>query len=336
MKKLIRCLAVPLAWRGITFAAAGSLFLLAGCATPSTARVVLDRDAVKAEEQRQRVMCDAFGCDFDGDGKDDAIDGKHVSQEARAIWEAALATPERTVTSLATPILEANADLCGTSVRTSSNGKTMCDHMPFYKSGESAVNAYTDGKAIYISAGMLRFVQSEAELQAVIAHELAHITEGHINKKRRNAAVSGLFGALVDAFAAANDPWYNTRRSVNRQPTMAESMAQIGGQSFSKRFEQEADYISVYMLARAGVDTDGLSTLWRRMGADNPSRVKQGWGDSHPSTAKRVLALEQAHAEVRAKQELGCPLIPEPKEQSERYDTCPRLKARISRPSEAP
>ena len=109
-----------------------------------------------------------------------------------------------------------------------------------------------------------------------------------------------------------------------------ESWGQLGAQSFSKRFEQEADYVSIYMLARAGVDTSAVSSFWRRMGAANKGQIQ--WGSSHPSTAKRFLALEQAHQEVAAKIAAECPLIPEPKrprfgrKSNDRYASCHSLR----------
>ena len=282
-----------------------SLMVAMGCATPSTARVVLDSDAVRNEVQHQRGMA--------------------VPRErSEADWHW-MQLSQADLIRLSMPILEANADLCGEQVTTGPTGQRMCDYVPYYKADEAQVNAWTDGRNIFIAGGLVRFVQSEAELQAVVAHELAHITEGHIGKKRRNALMGALVGAVLDGAAAANNPYYEPTG-----PTMAESMGNIGAQSFSKRFEQEADYVSVYMLARAGVDTGAVASFWRRMGAADKANIQ--WGGSHPSTAKRYLAIEQAHQEVAAKLAAGCPLSPEPKaprfgKKTEPYASCPSLRA---------
>ena len=280
-----------------------SWLLLAGCATPSTARVVLDRDAVRDEVRHQQEMV-------------------ATNERTEADWHW-MHVSQSDLIRLSMPILEANADLCGENVTTGPTGKRMCDYVPYYKSDQAEVNAWTDGKNIYIAGGLVRFVKSEAEVQAVIAHELAHVTEGHIDKKRQNATMGALLGAVLDAAAASNP---NYRPSG---PTMTESMGSVGAQSFSKRFEQEADYISIYMLARAGIDTGAVSSFWRRMGAARKASI--GWGASHPSTAKRYLAIEQAHREVIAKIAAECPLTPEPKaprfgRRPERYASCPSLR----------
>ena len=65
------------------------------------------------------------------------------------------------------------------------------------------INAFTDGKSIYITEGMMRFAESDEELQTVIAHELAHITEGHVAKQQRNALGGAILGAVVSAAVTA-------------------------------------------------------------------------------------------------------------------------------------
>ena len=61
----------------------------------------------------------------------------------------------------------------------------VCDTYAFLIGG-SEVNAYADGQGIYITLGMLRFVQNDMELATVIAHELAHNAMEHTNKKTTN------------------------------------------------------------------------------------------------------------------------------------------------------
>src|SRR5262249_26961518 len=45
-----------------------------------------------------------------------------------------------------------------------------------------AVNAWTDGKTVWITRGMLRFLKSDDELAAVLGHEMGHALRGHIRQ----------------------------------------------------------------------------------------------------------------------------------------------------------
>lgn len=77
------------------------------------------------------------------------------------------------------------------------------------------------------------------------------------------------------------------------------------------KFEAEADYVGLYMMARAGYDISGAAEFWRRMAVENPAAVmKEG---SHPTTAARFLSLEAARQEIQSKMDSGEPLAPKAK-----------------------
>ena len=154
------------------------------------------------------------------------------------------------------------------------------------------INAFADGNGIYITVGMYRFAETDLDLQAVIAHELAHNSEGHISKKIGNS----LLGAVVDIAAAAY--------GVNTQGAFAEAASM----AFSQNFEREADYVSLYMLERAGIDSTEASDFWRRMAMENPQSVV--FARSHPTSAERFVNLTQAHREIVAKKESGAAMLP--------------------------
>ena len=64
------------------------------------------------------------------------------------------------------------------------------------------LNAFADGEAIYVTSGMMRFV-NDTELATVVAHEVSHNAMGHIRKKKSNALLGGLLGFVVDIAAAS-------------------------------------------------------------------------------------------------------------------------------------
>ncbi len=174
-----------------------------------------------------------------------------------------------------------------------------CDY-PVTLSNTDKVNAYADGKAIFITTGMMRFVESDEELALVIGHELAHNSRKHMEAKRGNAIVGGILGAVVTVATGVD---------VTRLG------ADIAAGAHSQGFENEADYVGMYHTARAGYNIDTAPSLWRRMGASNPAAIHLA-GTSHPSTAKRFLSLEATAKEIAAKRASGQPLIPEERDPS--------------------
>ncbi len=152
------------------------------------------------------------------------------------------------------------------------------------------INAWATGEAIQVSRGMMRFAKSDLELQAVIAHEIAHNSERHRAAREQNRVLSGLRGAVRDVVAAESEVAPEAE--------------------FSRAQEREADYLGMYYLARAGIDTRDAALVWRRMAAEGAGSLREYEQASHPSTPERFLLLEAAHREIAAKREAGLPLLP--------------------------
>jgi Zn-dependent protease with chaperone function len=152
------------------------------------------------------------------------------------------------------------------------------------------LNAYADGKAIYLTSAMMRFVNDE-ELRIVVAHELAHNAMGHMKAKKKNSLFGALLGALGDLAMAS--------RGVNTGGYYTSKGANIGAMTFSQDFEREADYVGIYALALADLPVTAAPNFWRRMAIADPKAI--GFAHSHPTTAERFVRLEQAIGEVNQK-----------------------------------
>lgn len=171
-----------------------------------------------------------------------------------------------------------------------------CDY-PVAVIRDGQVNAYADGESIFVSDGMMRFVETDENLGVVVGHELAHNVMGHISSKQINAGI----GLLFDILAAAG--------GVNTQG----AFSNLGAMAYSKEFEAEADYVGLYLTALAGIDVSGAPDLWRRMAVISPENIQTAYGSTHPSHPERFLHLEQTVAEVQAKRRAGLSLVPDAK-----------------------
>ena len=175
--------------------------------------------------------------------------------------------------------------------------------MPVVLSDADQINAFADGERVYIAAGMLRFVQDDGELALVLAHEMAHITRGHVEAKQANVLLGALVGAVFDGLAGG----YGT--------TMSDLGPQIGASAYSQEFESEADYVGVYIAGRVGYEVSSAANLWRRLAAEHPDAIHLA-GGTHPSTPVRFQLIRKASEEFLGKQQAGLPLLPEERQQS--------------------
>ncbi|MEH6472009.1 MAG: M48 family metallopeptidase [Halopseudomonas sp.] len=182
------------------------------------------------------------------------------------------------------------------SIQLSLTPVTACDY-PLTLVSSDQVNAYADNRSIAITEGMLNFTPDDRDLALVIAHELAHNALGHIPATARNA----LLGSSIDLLLIS-------------QGIPSPGLFTLGGlMSYSQAFETEADYVSLYLLARADYPLEGSADFWRRMSQSRPNHINAESSDSHPGTADRYLIMQASIDEIEQKRRDKQPLRPQTK-----------------------
>ena len=183
----------------------------------------------------------------------------------------------------------------------------LCDY-PVVLVEDDAINAFADGSAAYLTNGMMRFTESDEELQVVIAHELAHNIGGHIAARKKNAVVGALLGLAAEVLITKTT-------GLDSGGTLTMVALAAGAAAYSQDFEREADYVGMYLLARAGVDTSRAAMFWRRMAVEHTGSIENNHRSTHPSTPERFVRLDGTHDEIEAKRAAGLPLVPNRKDE---------------------
>ena len=167
---------------------------------------------------------------------------------------------------------------------------------------DNLINAYADGKRSYVTTGLMDFVKSDEELQFVIAHELSHNIADHIGKMKKNAyigaIVGGALGGIVKHYTGVSD---HTAHSIGY------TGAEIGAFAYKKEFESEADYLGMYILARAGIETEHVHDFWRRFEDD---KISPKYSFTHPTNPQRIISIILTHEEIQSKKKRGINLLP--------------------------
>ena len=162
---------------------------------------------------------------------------------------------------------------------------------------KSEIQAFANGKAVYVTTGMMDFA-SDIELQFVIAHELAHNIERHLEKQKSNSVVGAIIGGFFDGLASA---YLGTNYTG-----FGQLGAESGALAYSKDFEREADYLGMYLLARANIPTFEVSDFWRKM-----SEISDGgYSRTHPTYAERFINIMAIDQEIEKKKAENEQLIP--------------------------
>lgn len=152
---------------------------------------------------------------------------------------------------------------------------------------------------IYLTRGLLALGNDSAELAAVMAHEMAHVTRRHALARGELEARSVLVSRVVSDLLG--DPAGGTALRERSRATLA---------GFSRAQEFEADAVGVATLAAAGYDPSAAARFLRSL--ERNVRLSARHGDAgapdmlstHPATAERI-ALAAAEARRVGSPEAG-------------------------------
>ena len=172
---------------------------------------------------------------------------------------------------------------------------------------DSAYNAFiVDRRHIFINSGLLLKMQSAAQLQSVLAHEAAHIANGHITRRHQNARAANTIAGLGMALAAATAVSTGNGDAAAGLGMGINSTAQRLFLSHTRAEEAAADLSALRYMISAGVNPEAfLEVLDFFRGQEMLTAAHQDpYTRSHPLTRDRIRAFK---AQVAATGELPKP-----------------------------
>lgn len=150
------------------------------------------------------------------------------------------------------------------------------------------VNAFTapPGCYVYVTRGLLGIVNSEAELAAVLGHELGHVAANHAIRQQNTETVTSLAAVLVGVA---------TRSDAAGK--VAGRVAKLGSLSYSRNQEYEADTLALSYLPAAGYAPEGLTRVLDDLRREDEFTARitgraagadPVWARTHPLTTDRI------------------------------------------------
>ena len=172
-------------------------------------------------------------------------------------------------------------------------------HYAFYVIDNDSINAFAGPNGVIgIHTGLIKSVRSEDELAAVIAHEIAHVTQNHLSRRYEYASTEGNIKSFATLLAAI---------LIGSQDANAGAAALMGGISFniqeqlknSRVHEAEADAIGIQLLHKSGYNPHAMGHFFdylAKQSGSNGIKVPEILR-THPISQRRL-----AEAENRAQQ----------------------------------
>lgn len=136
------------------------------------------------------------------------------------------------------------------------------------------------GRRLVVYSGLVQEAQNPDEVAGVLAHEIAHIQEGHVRQKVLKQA--GLQMVMLWVFGDA------TAGGLHQVAGL------LGSTAFDRHLEGRADRRAVEYLQKARMNPEGLATFMDRL-AQNESQgpAPTEWFSTHPASATRAQSIRQ-------------------------------------------
>ncbi len=170
----------------------------------------------------------------------------------------------------------------------------------FYAVDSEVTNAFAvPGGKVYITTGLLEALESEEELESVLAHEVAHVEFRHGYRQFRSAQNAAFWGGLVAVAVGANN---QGAFDITNILTQIASGIVLSGHS--RRYESEADSMAYIYFEKNNLGTGKISfqnvlkKLQYNQDFYQPERQGTSLLASHPQIAERIDAVEKSNMRV--------------------------------------
>ncbi len=192
------------------------------------------------------------------------------------------------------PILQEYIEQVGQRVVQRSEAGTVGYPFDFHLLGDpDTINAFAlPGGQVFITVGLLRQMNSEAQLAGVLAHEVAHVIARH---GAEHLAKQQLGAALVNAIGVATSDGQGSGREA---AIIAQAVNQLVSLRYGRQDELESDRLGVEFMSAAGYNPNAMLEVMTilanaRQGGEPPEFLS-----THPNPANRLEQLEGMITEI--------------------------------------
>jgi len=166
--------------------------------------------------------------------------------------------------------------------------------MPYSFKGVNAtyVNAYAfPGGSIAVTRGILLAIENEAELAALLGHELGHVNARHTAEQMSKGVLTNALLSGISAYAGAQS---------SALGQLASQLGMLGAgallASYSRDNEREADALGLEYMVKTGYNAEGfvgLMDMLRSLSKDKPNAIELMFA-THPMSDERYHTAVEA------------------------------------------
>jgi predicted Zn-dependent protease len=158
------------------------------------------------------------------------------------------------------------------------------------------VNAFAlPGGFLFVNSGLILKAETESELASAMAHEVAHVAARHGTRQASRGQLANI--ASVGLIFLGGWPGFIARQGAGLA-------IPISFLKFSRGFEQEADFLGVQYLYKAGYDPTAFVDFFEKMEGlekKKPGTLSELFA-SHPKVSTRIAATQKNIQEMLRQQ----------------------------------
>ena len=147
------------------------------------------------------------------------------------------------------------------------------------------IHAFNDGRRILITRGMLQVLNTDAELAAIIAREIAHSALKHTASLQMTASAAQAIDGLIPVLR--NNAGDAAIKDLKAMPS---------------NLDQAADRVAIAMLVRAGYEAEQLPLTLQKLAA---IKNNEKYTVAHPLTNERLKLMQEVIVQVKQKPSVG-------------------------------
>lgn len=191
---------------------------------------------------------------------------------------------DREVTLIKDPVITEYVNRIGQNIARNSDAK-----VPFtIKVIDSPeVNAFAlPGGFFYVNTGLLLVASEEAELAGVMAHEVAHVAARHGMRQITRSNLANIASLPLIVLGGGIGYAARSAAGIGLPMTMLK---------FSRGFEEEADYLGLQYMFKAGYDPTSFLSFFEKIQAmekQKPGTLSKIFA-SHPPIESRVAKIQK-------------------------------------------
>jgi len=180
----------------------------------------------------------------------------------------------------------------------------------FYVIDDPSFNAfaYQDG-SVFVHTGLLELVENEAQLAAVLGHEIAHVTYEHGSRRytqrkkiKTGKKVAKTAGKLLGKLGKVN-PFKKKKKVLGREVDLEEAIdfgTGVLSNTYGRKMESQADRVGLFYMVEAGYDPREAPKIWGKLVelAGDPNKLEKMKAkvenflfSTHPADATRLRKL---------------------------------------------